>query len=601
MLKKINHLEYVFAVLFIFTFHFVSVSCRSIPPSLPENKDDRAEILSGSRETEDRNSVSSAAVDSGRGTVLTIPSAEQLRQGSIDPAVLRLLERGSPDSLRAVVARISSSTVLSEGERIALAVAGELMNILYPLETIDWTIPEVSDSIPYIGAIRSARMGVYDYNTGNTDFLTLVLPSLVMAFPGSGGDYQVDARISLERAQAMNRDSVLPSLFLGLLDEREGRTQQAAAHFRQAWELDASSYPAGAGLARQLLALGKTDEAYAVASALTKRYPRQQSFHELAALAAFSAGDWRSADPHIAEILRRDPGNIRYLLMRARILVEGREYLRANSLLDAFATRNTTDKQYLILRSRVALEWNRNPALAVPFIEEALRLYSADTEVLLSAADLSFRTGRPIGEQTGRQLVEKVLVSDPVNRRALVLLTEALIASAEWALAVRRAEQLVSLQGGDEANLLLARAYLGARRFAESISILRQLYQRERPSDELTSLFLESLVSSGNASAARSLIASRLAEASSGLKSVFHYFENRLTTDDDLKAIALRSSLLADPRNVRALFAMYELFFRKKDYRRAQYYLKQNIALDPTNRSLIRLQAELDVLLARQN
>lgn len=579
----------------------LAVSCRSIPSSSDNNTDNRPVILSGSGDKEGRNSVSPAAAASGQGTVLTVPSADRLRQGAIDPAVLRLLERGSPESLRAAAARIRTASVPSEGERIALAVAGELMNILYPLESIDWSIPEISDSVPYIGAVRSARMGVYDYNTGNTDFLTLVLPSLVMAFPGSGGDYQVDARISLERAQAMNRDSVLPPLFLGLLDEREGRSRDALVHFRRAWELDQSSYPAGAGLARQLLAIGTNSDAFTVASVLTSRYPQQQAFHELAAMAAFASGDWKSADPHIAEILRRDPGNTRYLLMRARILVEGREYLRANSLLDAFATTNRTDKQYLILRSRVAREWSRNPALAVSFIEEALRLYATDTEVLLSAAELSFQTGGPVRGQTGRQLVESVLQSDPANRRALVLLTESLIASGEWAPGVQRAEQLVALQGGDEANLLLARAYLGSRRFAESISILRQLYQRDRPSDEITSLYLEALVSSGNASAARSVIASRLAEANSGLKSVFHYYESRLTTDDDLKAAALRSSLLADPRNARALFAMYELFFRKQDYRRAQYYLKQNIALDPGNRTLLRLQSELDVLLAPQN
>jgi Tfp pilus assembly protein PilF len=88
-------------------------------------------------------------------------------------------------------------------------------------------------------------------------------------------------------------------------------------------------------------------------------------------------------------------------------------------------------------------------------------------------------------------------------------------------------------------------------------------------------------------------------DAAPSLKSVLHYYESRLSADTETRLSALRSSLLADPRNKQSLFAMYELYLDRKDYRKAQYYLKQVIALDPANPAYLRLQTKLDEMLAR--
>ena len=48
-----------------------------------------------------------------------------------------------------------------------------------------------------------------------------------------------------------------------------------------------------------------------------------------------------------------------------------------------------------------------------------------------------------------------------------------------------------------------------------------------------------------------------------------------------------------------ALYAMYEWYFARTDYRKAQYYLKQVIALDPANRRYTQQLSKLDELLAR--
>ncbi|HPS43218.1 MAG TPA: hypothetical protein PK542_01890, partial [Treponemataceae bacterium] len=181
---------------------------------------------------------------------------------------------------------------------------------------------------------------------------------------------------------------------------------------------------------------------------------------------------------------------------------------------------------------------------------------------------------------------------------ALSLLVADYTAAGEWQNAVKYGESLVSVSPRDASKVLLVRAYLGAGQSARAVSLSRALYQAS-PSDEITALYLGSLVNTGDTATASALIGARLPSASSSLKSILYYYESKTISDPDAKLSSLRSSLLADPRNEDALYAMYDWYFGKADYRKAQYYLKQVIALDPTNRQYAQLLVKLDELLAR--
>ncbi len=574
--------------------------CRSAPSLVLAVTNSDAIVLSGETDKNSTTPVSPSSVSGSGGTLLAIPSREQLKKNSLEAEVLGYLEIGSPDSIRQAVARINGDPRgMTDQNRIALAVAGELMQILYPLEPITWTIPTVPENGTYIGAIRSARLGVYDYNTGNADFLSLVLPSLLLAVTTNPGEYYADATTALLKATSMNPRSVLPPYFLALLSERTGKTVEAAQYYRRAWELDASCYPAGVAQVKLFIAEGNDLLALDVARTLSARYPEQISISLLYADAAFTARDWNTADPYILKVLKAEPDNTRVLLMRARILVERREYLKANSLLDAFATTNRTDKNYLLLRSRVIREWNKNNASATAVLQEAQRLYPNDIEVLLSSAEVCYQSGLTINQLSGRDFVRLVLAKDAANRSALVLLAADYIASSEWENAVALGERLVSLYPSVETRILLVRSWLGAGQGARAAGLAKTLYGAPSPSDEITALYLRALVESGDGRTASSLIAARLGDAPSSLKSVLYYYESRLVPNSEARLSSLRSCLLADPRNVLGLFAMYEWYLGKVDYRKAQYYLKQVIALDPANQRNARLLANLDELLAR--
>ncbi len=556
--------------------------------------------LSGESDTNDDPPVSTSAVSGNGGTLLAVPSRDQLKKNTFDAEVLGFLETGSPDSIRLAVGRIDGDPRgMTEQNRIALAVAGELMQILYPLERVTWAIPSVSESGSYIGAIRSARLGVYDYNTGNSDFLSLVLPSLIFAVTASPGDYYTEASTALLKAVSINPRSVLPPYFLALLSARQGKTDEAASWYRRAWELDSSCYPAGIGHVNSLLAMGNGIPALTAARTMAARYPESLQIGLLCAEAAFSLRDWNAADPYVLKILKAEPDNTRVLLMRARILVERKEFLKANSLLDAFATTNRTDKNYLLLRSRVIREWNKNIASATTVLQEAQRLYPEDIEVLLSSAEVCYQSGQTINQLGGRDFVRLVLDKDADNRIALSLLVADHITTLEWDEAVKGSEKLVALHPSSDSRVLMIRSWLGAGQASKAAEMAKALYSVPPVSDEITALYLRALVESGDTRTASAAIAARLGDAPSALKSVLYYYESRIAINPDARLSSLRSSLLADPRNIQGLFAMYEWYLEKKDYRKAQYYLKQVIALDPSNQRNSRLLANLDELLAR--
>ena len=104
----------------------------------------------------------------------------------------------------------------TESEKTLLYVAAGIMRIVWPTEKITWEIPEIIQDNAYVGAINSAEKGVYDSSTGSMDFLTLVLPSLVLLTNNSRNDYYEDAKKALALAEdcGVNVLPLLPCLNL---------------------------------------------------------------------------------------------------------------------------------------------------------------------------------------------------------------------------------------------------------------------------------------------------------------------------------------------------------------------------------------------------
>ena len=83
------------------------------------------------------------------------------------------------------------------------------------------------------------------------------------------------------------------------------------------------------------------------------------------------------------------------------------------------------------------------------------------------------------------------------------------------------------------------------------------------------------------------------------MKSFLLYEHSFIVSGEEAILADLRNSLTANPRNKDALYRLYQIYYNKKEYRKAQYYLKQVVALSPADETLLKLNAELETLLSK--
>ena len=278
--------------------------------------------------------------------------------------------------------------------------------------------------------------------------------------------------------------------------------------------------------------------------------------------------------------------------------MEQGSYVKAVSLLDVYSRVDKVSKDYLLLRSRIQNEWNKNSIAAAATAEQALELYPNDTDVILAAANLAAATGSNVQGKSAGQLAAEILATDPDNEDAIFIRAKDAVVRKNWEMAYNDTSQLINKGNASlSRKLLYVEACLGANRIEEAQRIVGELYKEYPESDDAKELYMRVQAAAGNNGEVRSLIASMLPSASSQLKSFLYYQRSMLATNDSDKLADLRQSLTANPRNSEALFELYRYYFERKDYRKAQYYLKQVVALNTSDEEMLRLNLELEALL----
>jgi len=128
---------------------------------------------------------------------------------------------------------------------------------------------------------------------------------------------------------------------------------------------------------------------------------------------------------------------------------------------------------------------------------------------------------------------------------------------------------------------------------AAALAHIRELYNRDTANDEAAIAFIISLTDTGRQAEAGRVIEQRLQAVSGGhLKSRYYYLRSRIRGDENLVLNDLRSALFEDPLNLEANIAMFEIYHRRRDERRALYYLRQAMEISPNNPLLRRYAAE---------
>jgi tetratricopeptide (TPR) repeat protein len=528
--------------------------------------------------------------------------------GSLTDEIRGLTETGILSSLLRALDLIRGRDLgNTEYGRVMNAVNVTLIRHIYSDLTVSLPVPDLPQAHLYARILREAERGNYTPPPSNsTDYLEHVLPFLAV-FPeagdrGSSGERLRSALPDLQKAESLNKSAVLAPYFLGLVYEKTGRLADASAAYSRAYDISRECYPAALGLARVLNLSGKKQEAQQMLSDLVIRYPDNMAVKRQLAIAYYQNQDWSRAEPAIAEILQRDSRDGEFILMRAHIFVEQGLFLQAQTPLDLYSSINPNNPLYLFLRARVQAEGYRNRDAALNYLRSILRGFPGDEEVSVYAARLLLESARPEDQAEGRELLRRLLGSGAPSAPVQALGLQDAIRREDWREAQGYLARLLEDRRSSQDLLDAYTVERGLGNNARALSYARELYERDSSSDEGIAAYISALIDTGRQEEAGRMIESRLSVApGGGVKSRYYYLRSRIRTGEESVMNDLRSSLFEDPRNISALIAMFEIYHRRRDERRAVYYLKQALALAPNNPQLRRYETEYAGLLGGVN
>ena len=518
---------------------------------------------------------------------------------SADEEVIKEIKIGSPQALRRAILKFKKAQIdFSESEITLYNIANSFMTMAYPSEKPLDNVPQVKKSNNYIGMLNSAKNGIYEYNSEAKDFFEHVIPCLVLCTSTVKTDYYDSAEQALTKMISKNPESIICNYLLGRLYVKKAEYAKAISCFDRATESNAIVFEILYEKANCLIKLKKYDQVSAILDKLVIQFPSDIKILKLYATTAFLMNDYQKAEQYASLVLQQNPSDLEFILFRAKVFVETAEYLKASALLDVYSKTYPDKNEYLLLRARIQKEWNKNLNAAVATIEHALSLYPADVDVILYAAELASETGAKINGKNGGELASVILNEDPSNQKALRVSAQSYFKEENYSQAYAMSKRMMGLSYVPQEGILLhIKICLACRYNDEAWKYAVSVYEKNQGDPLAVQTYIDVMRKTGRTAGASRMINSLLASnPSASMKSYLLYERSFLQGTENAQLSDLRSSLIANPRNSDALFRMSQIYYNRKDYKKAQYYLKQVVSLNPNNEKYIKLNSEIEAL-----
>jgi tetratricopeptide (TPR) repeat protein len=483
-----------------------------------------------------------------------------------------------------------------------ITVIVQMLQKIYPDVQARYPPPDPPKTHAYTRLLRDADQGKYTPPApDSTDYFEYVLPFFAL-LSATQDEVFLLAIPDIQKAKQINPDSVLAPYFLGIAYERSGRLMEAAAEYSLAYELSPDCYPAILSLTRIMNASGRREEALTLLSDLVIRYPDNIAIKREMALAYYHNRDWSRAEGAIAEILQRNSRDNEFILMQAHVLVEQGQFLQAQTPLDLYTAVNPNNRLYLFLRARIQAGGYRNRDAALNYLMSILKVDPEDDEVAVYTTRLLMGSPRKEDQSEGRELLQRLLKKEPLPLAVVSLEIEDAIRRGAWKEAESYLGRILKERRSPQDLLFAYQIERGLGNNSGALAYARELYEQDPAHEEGVIAYISALIDTGRKTEASQMIASRLGSIPGGaLKSRYYYLRSRLGNNEELIMNDLRSSLFEEPRNLSALIAMFEIYHRRRDERRAVYYLKQALALAPENPRLQGYEQEYGALLGTAN
>jgi tetratricopeptide (TPR) repeat protein len=522
--------------------------------------------------------------------------------GSVSEEIRRLIESGRLSSMLQAMELIKERDLGgAEFGRVMNGIVTGFIRLVYPdsgIQVLPLDLPQANN---YSKIIREAEKGNYVRPPEkSTDFFEYAIPFLSVN-DNTPAEELLMIMEDLEKAGELRPLSVLPFYFRGLILERLNLFDEAASSFAQAFEACDECYSALVGIARVTGLSGRSEEAAAQLAGLAARYPDNLRIKRQLAAALYGNGDWARAAPAVDAVLQSAPRDGEFLLMKASILIMQGQYAQALSPLETYSFVNPQGRLYLFLRAKVQYEGYRNRDAALNYLRAIILNDPLDEEVLTFTAVLLMESRKDADLAEGRELLARLLQSSGSSAAVLALSLQDAVRRESW----REARDFLnSIPAASRDARVLQNAYLAERGLGNNqaaLAFARVLYNKDASNNEYAAVYVSALIDNGMREDASLLIERFLSATAGGAdKSRFYYLRSRLQENDEAASGDLLSSLFEDPRNLEALTALFEMCHRRKEERRAVYYLKQALALAPANPRLMRYETEYAALLGRE-
>ncbi len=544
---------------------------------------------------------------------------------ALDSRIIDFAYDGSPASIQKVVTLVNTDRNLknpgySEAEATLLFICRNLMDYVWTKDSFSFSaeLPDLSNV--YTGIISSVENDMYAPGAGGSEFFGCLLPSLLVVKPSACSKFSLWSEKSLsDLASALERkpDSVVANYLMGRLKFHSGEYESALTYFETALSGAPSSLNIAVARCDCLCRLGKMDEAEKIASELYEKNSYDVDVLVLCARCAVYKNDLDRSRSYVSCIMQQNPDNAQAMLLRARIYYLDGDYVKSSSMLDAYRSKEESYSNYVakaedyyILRANLLLNWKKDYREASRTMEEALSLYPDSIDVLLLSAQVVSRGKFLVSGLSALDFANLVLVNDPGNRTAKEICMQEYVKARNWEKAYEYSREFVENDDGfvnfDQGPGLLkalsdhVNICLGLGKFDEARAAVDSVYESNAAVESVQQMHIKVMIASGRKEEADELIDSLMKSSSSRMKSFLYYQKTFIHTDSRSVQENLRLSLTANPRNEEALFDSYSLYYGRKEYRKAQYYIKQLVALESSSNELYRiLNGELDSLLGK--
>ena len=532
----------------------------------------------------------------------TQPESQESTEISVSSSELNIIETcrknlsiASPDTLRSAIRLLAESEAGKSEAGIEYAyIAAELMSRVYPIVMGDLTVPTAPVGSFYPGLFSEIEKGrIPEIDQNDISFITvLIVPTAVL--------YTDDETIELtsmdyiNQAVQMNPRSVLPLYLRGLINERNGRYDEALADYAGTLELDPSCYPAELGTAGIYLKTGQQNAAVEMLDMLSAQYPYSVSVLSAAAEARFLIKDYAGALSYSSEVLRSVPDNPGILLLRARIFLAQGNLQQAGRLVAVLERAGNEDPEFFLVKSEIERAGGDNLS-ALNTLEKGRIKYPDDKNISEAYGAVLIASGR---QDEGREILTGGENSGDTGAEGLIALIGDAIAMQDWNAAEEYAGRLKEADESLSAGTAIWRVWYLQDNFAEALGVAESLYERYPDSSDAAILYIKNLLSlNRRLQAVRILNKWIPIEKDTEKRSELYYLKSLTDDTEDARLQSLRSALFENLQNTEALVSIASLYTEMGDVRKAYRYIKQAAAIAPEDEEIKTRMAEIEGML----